>query len=156
SNGWIYTLSRLYQYVLQASNDDQPTSSKLSGTVIVCHGMDRSANELRRISSSHMAFRYGRDIVASTLPAFKEQDFARALRSGSSPEQINVDGQRFFASSVELTSGPQPVSFIVLKSYDEALAYLARENQLLDGLGFLFVLIRVVLVSLISDQLLST
>ena len=152
STGWWYSGTRLYQVVLQPFYDDPPTSSNLSGTVIVGHGMDRSANELRRISSSHMVFRYGRDIVASTLPAFKEQDFARALRSGSSPEQINVDGQRFFASSVELTSGPQPVSFIVLKSYDEALAYLARENQLLAGLGFLAVLTGAVLVFLISDK----
>jgi len=152
STGWWYSGTRLYQVVLQPFYGDQPTNSNLSGTVIVGHGMDRSANDLRRISSSHMAFRYGRDIVASTLPAFKEQDFARALRSGSSSEQINVEGQRFFASSVELTSGTQPVSFIVLKSYDEALAYLARENQLLAGLGFLAVLTGTVLVFLISDK----
>jgi len=152
STGWWYSGTRLYQVVLQPFYDDQPAKRNLSGTVIVGHGMDRSANELRRVSSSHMAFRYGSDIVASTLPAFKEQDFARVLRSGSSPEQINVDGERFFASSVELASGPQPVSFIVLKSYDEALAYLARENQLLAGLGFLAVLTGAVLVFLISDK----
>jgi signal transduction histidine kinase/ActR/RegA family two-component response regulator len=152
STGWWYSGTRLYQVVLQPFYDDQPTDTKLLGTVIVGHGMDRSANELRRVSSSYMAFRYGSDIVASTLPALKEQDFARALRSGSSPEQMNVDGQRFFASSIELASGPQPVSFIVFKSYDEALAYLARENQLLAGLGVLAVLTGTVLVFLISDK----
>lgn len=152
STGWWYSGTRLYQVVLQPFYDDQPTEKNLSGTVIVGHGMDRSANELRRVSSSHMAFRYGKDIVASTLPAFKEQDFAHALRSGSTAEQIIIDGERFFASSVELASGPQPVSFTVLKSYDDALAYLARENQLLAGVGFLAVLTGAVMVFLISDK----
>jgi hypothetical protein len=57
------------------------------GTVIVGRGIDPAASELRGLSSSHVAFRYGNDndIVASTLPLFKEVEFEdRASRAGSS------------------------------------------------------------------------
>jgi hypothetical protein len=82
-----------------------------------------------------VAFRYGKEIVASTLSLFKQQDFTAQMRSGPWMEQVTLDGERFFASSVELTGGAKPVSVIVLKSYNEALAYLEKQNQLLGGLG---------------------
>src|SRR4029077_2747408 len=47
---------------------------------------------------------------------------------------------RFYARSLELASGRKPVRLVVLKSYDEALAYLAKENRMLAGLGLLAVL----------------
>src|SRR5208282_6647677 len=98
--------------------------STLLGTVIVGRGIDPEASELRRVTSSHVAFRYGNDIVASTLSLFKQQELTAQLRSGPWKEQVTLDGERFFASSVELTSGAKPVSVIVLKSYNDSLAYL--------------------------------
>jgi signal transduction histidine kinase/CheY-like chemotaxis protein len=129
-----------------------PTKSNLLGTVIVGRGIDPEATELRRVSSSHVAFRFGNDIVASTLPLFKEQQFAAQLRTGPWKEQATLDGERFFVSAVELTTGAKPVSIIVLKSYNDALAYLEKQNQLLGGLGILAVLTGGVLVFVISDR----
>jgi signal transduction histidine kinase/CheY-like chemotaxis protein len=99
-----------------------------------------------------VAFRFGNDIVASTLPLFKEQQFAAQLAAGPWKEQVTLDGERFFASAIELTTGPKPVSIIVLKSYNDALAYLEKQNQLLGGLGILAVLTGGVLVFAISDR----
>jgi signal transduction histidine kinase/CheY-like chemotaxis protein len=150
--GWWYSGTRLYQVVLKPFYAGTPARSNLLGTVIVGRGIDPEAMELRRVSSSHVVFRYGNDIVASTLSLFKQQEFATELRSGNWREQVTLDGERFFASSVELTSGAKPVSIIVLKSYNEALAYLEKQNQLLGGLGILAVLAGGVFVFVISDR----
>lgn len=152
TTGWWYSGTRLYQVVLQPYYDGPPKKSNRLGTVIVGRGIDPAASELRGLSSSHVAFRYGNDIVASTLPLFKEVEFVRQLRSGPWKENVTLDGERFFASSVELAPGPRPVSIIVLKSYKEALAYLEKENQLLGGLGLLAVLTGGALVFVISDK----
>jgi signal transduction histidine kinase/CheY-like chemotaxis protein len=150
--GWWYSGTRLYQVVLKPFYSGTTAKSNLLGTVIVGRGIDPEATELRRVTSSHVAFRYGNDIVASTLSLFKQQDFTAQLRSGVWKEQVTLDGERFFASSVELTSGAKPVSVIVLKSYNEALAYLEGQNQLLGGLGILAVLVGGALVFVISDR----
>jgi signal transduction histidine kinase/CheY-like chemotaxis protein len=152
TTGWWYSGTRLYQVVLKPVYAEASTKGNLLGTVIVGRGIDPEATELRRVSSSHVAFRYGNDIVASTLPLFKEQQFAAQLRTGPRREQVTLDGERFFASSVDLTSGVKPVSIIVLKSYNDSLAYLEKQNQLLGGLGILAVFAGGVFVFVISDR----
>jgi signal transduction histidine kinase/CheY-like chemotaxis protein len=152
STGWWYSGTRLYQVVLKPFYSGTPAKSSFLGTVIVGRGIDPEATELRRVSSSHVAFRYGNDIVASTLPLFKEQQFAAQLGAGPWKEQVILDGERFFASAIELTTGAKPVSIIVLKSYNDALAYLEKQNQLLGGLGILAVALGGVLVFVISDR----
>jgi len=152
STGWWYSGTRLYQVVLKPFYGGTPTKSNLLGTVIVGRGIDPEATELRRVSSSHVAFRFGNDIVASTLPLFKGQQFAAQLGAGPWKEQVTLDGERFFVSAIELTTGAKPVSIIVLKSYNDALAYLEKQNQLLGGLGILAVLTGGVLVFVISDR----
>ena len=150
--GWWYSGSRLYQVVLQPFYDGPESKGSLVGTVIVGHGIDAAANELRQVSSSQMAFQYGNEVVASTLAPFKALDFARQVRQGSISEQINIDGERFYAKSIELAGGPKPVHIFVLKSYDDALAYLASENRKLAGLGLLAVLAGGALVFFIADR----
>jgi len=152
TTGWWYSGTRLYQVVLKPFYEGTPKKSNLLGTVIVGRGIDPQATELRRLSSSHVVFRYGNDIVASTLPLFKEEQFATLIRKGPVNEQVTLDGERFYASSVELTTGAKPVSLIVLKSYTEALAYLENQNQLLGGLGLLAVLAGSALGFVISDR----
>lgn len=152
NSGWWYSGSRLYQVVLQPFYDGPDNKSNLVGTVIVGHGIDASARELRRISSSQMAFQFDKDIVASTLPLFKTNEFARQLKEGPLGEQIKIDGERFYATAVELTSGPKPVRILFLKSYDEALAYLASERRMLAGLGLLAVLAGGAIVFFIADK----
>jgi signal transduction histidine kinase len=151
NTGWWYSGTRLYQIVLQPFYDGTPTKSSLMGTVIVGHGIDPA--EFGRVSSSQIAFRLGSEIVASTLPQLKEREFARQLRPDARlQEQVNIDGERFFARSVDLTSGVQPVSIIVLKSYGEALGYLEKQNRLLGALGLVAVLVGGTLVFVISDK----
>jgi len=152
TTAWWYSGTRLYQVFLKPVYSGAPSKGSLLGTVIVGHGIDPQATELRQVSASHVAFRYGNDIVASTLSLFKQQELASQLRSGRWKEQVTLDSEKFFASSVELSDGAKPVSIIVLKSYNDSLAYLEKQNQLLGALGILAVLVGGALVFVISDR----
>jgi len=151
--GWWYTDARLYQVALQPFYEDAPGKSGLLGTVVVGREVDaRVVGDVGRITSSHFIFRYGGDFVISTLSPLEEQEVAQQLQGGPAPQQIQIDGEKFFASSLELTPGMRPaVSLTVLKSYREAAIFLARLNHLLLGLGLVAVLAGGALVFLISD-----
>lgn len=152
SSAWWYSGSRLYQVVLEQFYGSAPTKSTLLGTVIVGRSVEPSANNLRSVSSSQMVFRYGRAIVASTLSSAQDQEFARQLQDRISQEQIQINGERFLASSVELTPDAKPaVSVTVLKSYTEALTSLGKLNHLLVGLGVVAVFAGGILAFAISQ-----
>jgi signal transduction histidine kinase/ActR/RegA family two-component response regulator len=150
---WWYTGTRLYQVALQPFYEDAPVKSGLLGTVLVGREVDaRVVGDLRRITSTHYVFRYGDDFVVSTLSPLQEQELAQQIQGRPAPNQIQIGGEKFFASSLELTPGMHPaLSLTVLKSYGEAAVFLARLNHLLLGLGLLAVLAGGALVFLISD-----
>ena len=96
--------------------------------------------------------RYGNDVVVSTLSPLQEQAVLRQIQDQPTRQQVYIDSERFFVSSVDLTPGSLPTTnLIILKSYEEAAAYLARLNHLLLGLGLVAVLAGGTLVYVISD-----
>src|SRR5260370_15371326 len=98
-------------------------------------------NDLGRISASEVVFRHGGDVVVSTLPAFKEEELTLQIEDKPVPEQIQIEGERFFASSVGLGPGMHSdLNLTVLKSYDGLRASLLRLKHLLIGLGLIAVL----------------
>jgi signal transduction histidine kinase/ActR/RegA family two-component response regulator len=112
----------------------------------------RTASDLGRISSSQIIFRYGKDVVVSTLSALQEQEVVRQIQDQPTQEQLYIGNERFLTSVVDLTPGTLPTaSVIILKSYGEAAASLARLNHLLLGLGLVAVLAGGTLVYVISD-----
>ncbi len=151
--GWWYTGSRLYQVALQPFYEDTPLKRGLLGTVVVGREVDaRVVGDLSRITSSHFVFRYGDDFINGSLSPLQEQELAQQILGRPAPEQIQIGGEKFFASSLELTPGIHPaVSLTVLKSYGEAAIFLTRLNHLLLGLGLLAVLAGGALVFVISD-----
>src|ERR1700674_425995 len=157
SNGsvsaWWINDKNVYQVVLQRFYDGPPIKRNLLGTVVVGRSMDaRAASDLGRISSSQIIFRYGKDVVVSTLSALQEQEVVRQIQDQPTGEQAYVGSERFFATSVDLPPGSIPAAnLIILKSYNEATAYLARLNHLLLGLGLVAVLAGGTLVYVISD-----
>jgi signal transduction histidine kinase/CheY-like chemotaxis protein len=153
TSGWWYSGKRLYQVVLQPFYDGLPTKTTLLGTVIVGRGIEPTASGLKASTSSQLAFRYGPDIVASTLSSVQERELARHLKGATPQEKVQINGENFLASSVELTHGAQPtLSLTVLKSYSDALASLHRLNHLLAGLGVVAVLAGGLIVFAISDK----
>ena len=153
TSGWWYSGNRLYQVVLQPFYEDVPGKSPRLGTVIVGRGMDPNSNELRGIPSTQLAFRYGSDVVASTLSAVQEQELSRQLHSAISRREVQLSDESFLVNSIELTPGAHPqLTLTVLKSYNEAYASLQKLNHLLVGVGFVAVLGGGVLVFAISDK----
>jgi len=142
SAGWWYGGAHLYQVVLQPVYDPGSSGNAPLGTVVVGHQIDADeARHLSSISSSQVAFRYGDEVVVSSLPPLQAQEFARQVGSMSARGRFDTDGEQFWVSSVELTPGARPaVTLIVLKSYNDAITYLAQLNHLLFGLGLLAVL----------------
>jgi signal transduction histidine kinase/ActR/RegA family two-component response regulator len=153
SYAWWINGKNVYQVVLQRFYDGPPLKSNLLGTVVVGRSMDtRTASDLGRISSSQIIFRYGKDVVVSTLSALQEQEVVGQLQDQSTQEQVYIGNERFLTSLVELTPGTFPTAnVIILKSYKEAAAYLARLNRLLLGLGLVAVLAGGMLIYVISD-----
>ena len=152
--GWWLNGKRLYQVVWQSYYADAPLNSTLLGTVVVGREIDAArATDLGRISASQVVFRHGGDVVVSTLPAFKEQELARQIQDRPVPEQMQMENERFFASSVELGPGMHSdLSLTVLKSYTPLRASLSRLKHLLLALGLIAVIAGVALVFLISDR----
>ena len=150
---WWINDKNVYQVVLQRFYDGPPVKSNLLGTVVVGRSMDfRAASDLGRISSSQIIFRYGKDVVVSTLSALQEQEVVRQIQDQPTQEQAYIGNERFLTSVVDLTPGSLPTAnVIILKSYKEAAASLARLNHLLLGLGLLAVLAGGTLVYMISD-----
>ena len=152
---WWFSGAALYQVVLRPVDGAIGASGGRIGTVVVGRAIDSAAvNELHRISSSQIVFLRGGNVIVSTLSPFDEQDLAQHL-GGKLPQQVRIGNQRYIAASAELSpasslSGPA-ISLMVLKSYDEGMAYLARLNRLLLGLFVLAVLAGAALVFLISD-----
>jgi signal transduction histidine kinase/ActR/RegA family two-component response regulator len=153
TSGWWFDGKHLYQVALQPYYDGQPALGKFLGTVVVGREVDAAAaTDLARISSSQVVFRYGSDVVISTLPILKAHDLAKQTGDQPVPPELQLGNQRFFASSVNLTPGVAPgVSLTILKSYDESMAFLQDLNHLLLGLGVVAVLAGAAFVFLISE-----
>jgi signal transduction histidine kinase/CheY-like chemotaxis protein len=153
STGWWYSGTNLYQVVLQPFYEDLARKRKMAGTIVVGRLLDSPrASDLARISSSHMIFRYGGKIVLSTVSPFIEPTVAKQFQGGATPDDVQIEGEQFFASSVDLTPGMSPgVTLTVLKSHRVARDFLQRLNRLLLGMGLLAVIAGAALVYMISD-----
>jgi signal transduction histidine kinase/CheY-like chemotaxis protein len=152
--GWWYSGAQLYQIAIQPFYSDPPANKAPSGMVIAGRGIDtQELRDLGIISSAQLALRYGDDIVASTIPALREPEFANQLRDQAAPEQVQIAGERYWGSLKTLTPTVKPaVSLIVLKSDREAMASLAHLNRLLLALGLVAVFSGGALVFAICDR----
>ncbi len=151
TSGWWVSGSQIYQIVLRPVAN----GSVRIGTVVVGRAIDEGvASELRRISSAEVAFRSGNRIVVSTLSPFDENELEGKAGDGPVPEQVEIGGQKYIASSLDLTDGVDPasaVSLVMLKSYNDATAFLNRLNRWLIGLLLAAVFVGAILVLVISD-----
>jgi signal transduction histidine kinase/ActR/RegA family two-component response regulator len=150
SHDWWVSGSTLYQVVVKPYYQDPPLNGILLGKAVVGREIDAArAKELSRILSGEVAFQYGAGIAVSSLLPFQEQQLLKQVQAGAAFQEVRLGKDRLFASSVELEPGGP--SLVILKSGDEALAALARLNQLLLGLGLVAVFAGGALVYLISD-----
>lgn len=155
---WWFGGGHLLQVSLWPIYFGDPANGSQQGLVVVGYEIsDQVAADISRVASSEVAFRYGSRIVVSTLNPAQRDDLARqasgkAARAGVPPADIELGGERFLATTTSLAPGGSPgVELIVLKSYDQATAFLQSLNRWLLILGLTAILAGSLLVFVISD-----
>ena len=155
---WWYGAGRLYEVFLQPIYFGSPNDAKVLGVLGVGHEISEAvAMDISRVASSQVAFYYGNVLVVSTLQREQESDLARFTpnpsdRSVSGPRDIQLGGEEFLATTVELAPSVAPfVHLSVLKSFDKAAVFLDSLNRLLLVLGLIAIFAGSVLVFLVSE-----
>jgi signal transduction histidine kinase len=154
---WWYVEGHLYEVSLQNIYFGPASEHQLLGYLLLGYEIDdHVARDLSRVAASEVAFRYGDGIVRSTLQPAQESELLRVaprMPNGGSPQgdQIRLGEERFLATAVDLpTPGSPPLTLWVLKSFDQATAFLSSLNELLLALGLAALLAGSLLVYLIS------
>ncbi|MGA6987343.1 MAG: ATP-binding protein [Terriglobales bacterium] len=154
---WWYVEGHLYEVYLQDIYFGPASERHVLGYLVLGYEIDdHVARNLSRVAASEVAFRYGDAIVRSTLKPAQESALLRVApktATGGPPQgdQIWLGGERFLATAVDLpTPGGPALNLWVLKSFDQATAFLSNLNELLLALGLTAVLAGSLLVFLIS------
>jgi signal transduction histidine kinase len=157
SGQWWFGAQHLYQVFLKPIYSGPAAENKLLGLLVIGYEIDDTvASQVSRIAASQVAFYYGDTIVRSTLDPAHEAELSRhpILHSAPGipePVQVQLGDERFLGTSLELATDKAPsVRLSVLKSYDQATAFLDSLNRLLLALGLTAVLGGSALVFFIS------
>ena len=142
SGQWWFGAQHLYQVFLKPGYFGPASENRLLGFLVIGYEIDENvASQVSRIAASQVAFSYENTIVSSTLDPAHEAELAKRLVMGpppgiSDPEEVRLGDEHFLGTSLELASGgPHSVRLSVLKSYDQATAFLDNLNRLLLALG---------------------
>jgi signal transduction histidine kinase len=154
---WWFGGRHLYEVFLKPIYFGPAAENRLLGFLVIGYEIDdQVASQVSRIAASQVVFYYGDAIVRSTLTPAQEAELARQRAAPSAPtvsgpETVQLGDERFLGTSVELAAGGTPsVRLNVLKSYDQATAFLDSLNRLLLALGVVAVVGGSALVFLIS------
>src|SRR5216683_5484608 len=154
---WWFGSKNLYEVFLKPIYFGPAAANHLLGFLVIGFEIDdHVASQISRIANGKVAFYYGDNIVTSTLGPAVEAELARqklpeADRGISQAQSVQLDKERFLETTLELAPQGSPnVRLTVLKSYDQATAFLQKLNRLLLGLGVLAVLVGSALVFFIS------
>lgn len=157
SGQWWFGAQHLYQVFLKPIYAGPAAENNLLGFLVIGYEIDDTvASQVSRIAASQVAFYYGDTIVRSTLDPTHEAQLSRHPIMQSAPgipepEQVQLGDERFLGTSLELATDKAPsVRLSVLKSYDQATAFLDSLNRLLLALGLTAVLGGSALVFFIS------
>lgn len=138
---WWFGAQHLYQVFIKPIYFGSESENHPLGLLVLGYEIDeRITSQVSRVAASQVAFYYGDKVVRSTLNPAQEAELARhpLVHSGSliDPEQVQLGDERFLGTSVELSPGKKPsVRLSVLRSYDQATAFLDNLNRLLLALG---------------------
>jgi signal transduction histidine kinase/FixJ family two-component response regulator len=155
TSGWWASGDQLFQVVLRSVTSGSEANSARLGTVVVGRAVDASTvNDLRRITSTEVAFRYNGKILTSTFTPLQELALQQQVDSGTVPAEMMIDGKRYLATSEDLNlQVPGDISLIILKSYDDAIASFGRLDRALIGLLLVALLGGATLVFLLSQRI---
>ncbi len=152
---WWFSDGHLYEVVLTPIYFGRPADNALLGVVAVGDEMNAAvAREVSQIAASQVAILCGHDVVVSTLNPGQTSELRGLVATQAIPPgpfDWKLGKEKFIASSLALDPGASPaVNIVVMKSYDEATAFLNRMSRLLLAVGFGAVFVGSVLVYLIA------
>jgi len=154
---WWFGSQHLYEVFIEPVYFGAASEGRLLGLLVLGYEIDQAvAAQVSRIAASQVGFYYGDMVVKTTLSPAHEVELTRHLfvQSGSDvtgPEEVQLGDEHFLGDSVDLTPGKAPmVRLTVLKSYDQATAFLDSLNRLLLALGLVAVVVGSALVFVIS------
>ena len=142
--GWWFGNGHLYQMFFQPISFGPEGAGIQMGVLGVGYEIDKNvANDVARVASSRVGFRYRDRVVAATGDLGHGVD-----RAGG---EVQIGKERFLAASVQLAgANSDAVTLTVLKSYDEATAFLESLNRWIVAVGIAAVLAGGVLVFFVS------
>ncbi len=156
---WWFGNKHLFQVSIQPIFVGPHSDNQILGYLVVGYEIDDGvARELSQVAASQVAFLYGDTLVRSTLSPLQETDLIQHAPSLADsrlqPKEIQLGQERFLATRVDLGSGVNsPVQLSVLKSLDQATAFLGNLNRLLLTLGLVAVTLGSGMVFLFSHTL---
>jgi signal transduction histidine kinase len=153
---WWFGVGHLYEVFLQPIYFGAADDHTVLGYLVLGYEIDdHVTRDVSRVAASQVAFQCGDTIVRSTLTPSQEAQLLGQIENNRgpspSPATLRLGDEDFLATSVELDPGANPsVRLSVLKSFDQATAFINKLNQVLIGLGLAAVLAGSLLVYLIS------
>jgi signal transduction histidine kinase len=154
---WWFGSHNLYEVFVKPIYFGPAAEDRRLGFLVIGYQIDdQVTSQISRIAGGKVAFYYGNNIVTSNLDPAVEAELSKqeAPQSGRGLSQTwlaQLGKERFLETTLELAQQGSPnVRLTVLKSYDQATAFLEKLNRLLLGLGVLAVLVGSGLVFFIS------
>lgn len=154
---WWFGSHNLYEVFVKPIYFGPAANDRRLGFLVIGFQIDdRVTSQISRIAGGKVAFYYANKIVSSNLSPEVEGELSKQAapepgRGLSQPWLVELGAERFLETTLELApQGSPSVRLTVLKSYDEATAFLEKLNRLLLGLGALAVVVGSGLVFLIS------
>jgi signal transduction histidine kinase len=142
---WWFGGGHLYQVVLAPIYFGPSSQNALLGMVAVGYEMnERVASQVGQVAASQVAILYGNEVVVSTLSSEQGKELASyaargPIAAGQADWELGKESFMVSALPANLDANPS-VTVVVMKSYDQATAFLnqLRRLLLLVGLGAVF------------------
>ena len=154
---WWFGAHHLYEVFLKPIYFGPAVEGKIFGFLVIGYEIDEHvAEQIGRIAGGRVAFYYSDQIVTSTLNPSDEARLNKiesetSESSSLEPQPVRIGNERFLQTTIQLSpKSTSDVRLTVLKSYDQATAFLAKTNQLFLALGLLAVVVGGALVFFIS------
>jgi len=153
---WWFGGGRLFQVFLQPIAFGDPAAGNALGLLAVGYEVnDAVAEDVSRVAASEVGFAYGNTLVISTVDARYRAALATLVSGGegrtTAPHEVQLGDEAFLVNSVRISrDSAQAVTLTVLKSFDEATAFLRSLNRWIVAIGAAGVLAGSLLVFLVS------
>jgi len=158
---WWFCGKHLFEVSIQPIYVGARADGQIEGYLVLGYEIDDAvARALSQVAASQVVFLYGNTLVRSTLSPLQETELIQHAgvtapnSKAPEPAEIQLGQERFLVTRVDLTPGVSPpVQLCVLKSLDQATAFLGHLNRLLVALGLVALVVGSCMVFIFSHTL---